>query len=77
MIIYVLNFSEIVVEVGIVGEVSRRCNNRQWYIKQEAMQDAMRCKTSGALLSESSVVQAICPQTSQYFVTTSDSCQVV
>ena len=22
------NFSEIVVEVGIVGEVSRRCNNR-------------------------------------------------
>ena len=33
MIIYVLNFSEIVVEVGIVGEVSRRCNNRQWDIK--------------------------------------------
>ena len=54
-----LSFLAIVVEVGIVGEVSRRCNNRQWYIKQEAMQDAMRCKTSGALLSESSVVQAI------------------
>ena len=55
MIIYVLNFSEIVVEVGIVGEVSRRCNNRQWYVKQEAIE----IQGSGTLLSASSVVQAI------------------
>ena len=43
-------------EVGIVGEVSRRCNNRQWYIKQEAIE----IQDSGTLLSVSSV-QAICP----------------
>ena len=43
-------------EVGIVGEVSRRCNNRQWYIKQEAIE----IQASGTLLSVSSV-QAICP----------------
>ena len=43
-------------EVGIVGEVSRRCNNRQWYIKLEAIE----IQDSGTLLSASSV-QAICP----------------
>ena len=43
----------IIVEVGIVGEVSRRW---QWYIKQEAIE------IQGTLLSASSVVQAICPQ---------------
>ena len=51
-----LSFLAIVVKVGIVGEVSRR-----WVGRGTLNKKLLWSKTSGTLLSASSVAQAICP----------------